>query len=122
MHEFIDRNRAESFIFYRVPKLLFTDPEFRKMTAESRVLYGLLLDRMGLSQMNGWRDELDRVYIYFKIEEVMACLHCAKQKAVKLLKELENAGLIERRKQGQGRPDRIYVKNFSSKVKVEEGV
>ena len=112
MYEFMDRTLADSFTFYRVPKLLFTDPEFRKMTAELRILYGLLLDRTGLSRMNDWRDELGRVYIYFKVEEVMKCLHCAKQKAVKLLKELEKARLIERRKQGLGRPDRIYVKSF----------
>ena len=92
------------------------------MTAESRILYGLLLDRTGLSRMNDWRDELGRVYIYFKVEEVMKCLHCAKQKAVKLLKELEKSELIERRKQGQGRPDRIYVKNFVRTKDIEAAV
>lgn len=45
----------------------------------------------------------------------MADMHCANQKATKLLKELETkAGLIERQKQGQGKPTRIYVKDFAT--------
>ena len=53
------------------------------------------------------------MYIIFKQEEIMEKLSCAKQKAVKLLEELEGKyGLIERRRQGLGRPNLIYVKNF----------
>lgn len=45
----------------------------------------------------------------------MADMHCANQKSTKLLKELETkAGLIERQKQGQGKPTRIYVKDFAT--------
>ena len=43
-------------------------------------------------------------------------LGCGKDKAVRLFKELDKSGgigLIERRKQGQGKPARIYVKNFT---------
>ena len=40
-------------------------------------------------------------------------LNCAEQKAIKLLSELEKkAGLIERKRQGLGKPNLIYVKNF----------
>ncbi len=45
----------------------------------------------------------------------MAQMNCGKDKAVKLFKTLDTVsgiGLIERKKQGQGRPTRIYVKNF----------
>ena len=34
--------------------------------------------------------------------------------AVKLIKELEEIGLIEKKRQGQGKPTKIYVKNFIS--------
>ena len=37
---------------------------------------------------------------------------CAHQKANKLLVELEQIGLIERKRQGQVHPTKIYVKNF----------
>ena len=50
-------------------------------------------------------------------------LGCGKDKAVRLFKELDASGgigLIERRKQGQGRPARIYVKNFTLPPDPEE--
>lgn len=79
------------------------------------MLYGLLLDRMSLSVRNGWMDKDRRVYIYFTQEDAMALMNCGKDKATRLFRELDQGGigLIERKKQGQGRPTRIYVKNFT---------
>ena len=105
--------QANIFSFYRFPKVLFTDSRFRGISVEAKVLYGLLLDRMGLSVKNGWKDEEGRVYIIFTVEAIMEHLGCSNKKAVGLLRELdEKADLIERRRQGQGRPSLIYVKNF----------
>ena len=53
---------AESFSFYRIPKVLFTDERFAGLTCEAKVLYGLMLDRMSLSVRNGWLDEDGKVY------------------------------------------------------------
>ena len=50
--------QAEQFAFYRIPKALFTDPAFRSISTDAKVLYGLLLDRMSLSARNDWLDEL----------------------------------------------------------------
>ena len=105
-------NEADQFSFYRIPKTLLTDPRYKGITIEAKVLYGLLLDRMGLSVKNGWMDHDGRVYIYFTQEDAMQTMDCGHNKAVKLFGDLERSGLIERRKQGQGRPTRIYVKNF----------
>ena len=107
-------NEAEQYSFYRIPKALLTDPRYKSVSIEAKVLYGLLLDRMGLSVKNGWMDSNQRVYIYFTQEDAMALMSCGKDKATKLLRELDKdgVGLIERKKQGQGRPTRIYVKNF----------
>ena len=105
--------QAEQFVFYRIPKALFTDPAFRSISTDAKVLYGLLLDRMSLSARNDWLDEQGRVYIVFTVEEIMESLACGNKKAVGLLRELEvGAGLIERRRQGLGKPNLIYVKNF----------
>lgn len=74
-----------------------------------------MLDRMGLSMKNKWVDEQNRVYIYFKLEDIMGYLNCRHDKGVKLLAELDGAtgiGLIERQKQGMGKPNRIYVMNY----------
>ena len=107
-------NEAEQYSFYRIPKALLTDPRYKSVSIEAKVLYGLLLDRMGLSVKNGWMDSDRRVYIYFTQEDAMALMSCGKDKATKLFRELDKdgIGLIERKKQGQGRPTRIYVKNF----------
>ena len=46
---------AEQYSFYRVPKVLFTEPCFKTLSCEAKVLYGLMLDRMSLSIKNsGW--------------------------------------------------------------------
>ena len=104
---------AEQYTFYRIPKVLFTDPGFRRITADAKILYGLMLDRMGLSIRNNWLDEQERVFIYFTLEEAMDAMCCGHNKAVSLFTELDKVGLIERKKQGQGRPTKIYVKNFT---------
>ena len=104
--------QAEQFAFYRIPKALFTDPAYRGISTDAKVLYGLLLDRMSLSVRNDWLDEQGRVYIVFTVEEVMDALCCADNKATRLLRELEGVGLIERKRRGLGKPNLIYVKNF----------
>ena len=103
---------ANQYSFYRIPKALFTDEYFRGLSAEAKILYGLMLDRMGLSTRNGWLDEAGRVYIYFTLEDAMDMMGFGHNKVVRLFRELDEIGLIERKKQGQGKPTMIYVKNF----------
>lgn len=123
---------AESFSFFRIPKLLFTDPIFSKLSSDAKVLYGILLDRMNLSMKNNWLDEENKVYIIFTIEEIAETMCCATQKATKILQELDDKkgiGLIEKKRLGLGKPNILYIKNFiiqepekesSSKEKIEE--
>ena len=103
---------ADQFCFYRFPKVLFTDASYKALSLEAKVLYGLLLDRMGLSVRNWKMDEQGRVFIFFKLETTLDMLGIGRNKGVRLFKELELIGLIERKKQGQGKPTIIYVKNF----------
>ena len=113
MYEYFYGEESNQFSFYRIPKILFIDETFRDVSAEAKILYGILLDRMSLSQRNGWLDELGRVYIIFTVEEIMEALGCQNQKVSKLMCELEKkCGLIERKRQGLGKPNLIYVKNF----------
>ena len=104
--------QAEQFSFYRVPKALFTDAHLCGLSTDAKLLYGILLDRMYLSARNGWQDKESRVYIIFTIDEIKDSIRCAEKKAIKLLDELDCAGLIERKRQGLGKPNLIYVKNF----------
>lgn len=109
---------SEQFAFYRIPKALFTDDYFRNLSSDAKVLYGLMLDRMALSVKNRWIDENNRVYIIFTLEQVMQYMNCGRDKGMKTLAELDTKkgiGLIERIKQGFGKPDIIYVKSFIMK-------
>lgn len=106
---------AEQFSFYRIPRLLIKDKRFKGLSSDAKLLYGLMLDRISLSMKNGWLDAENRVYIHYTIENIMEDLDCAKATAVKIMAELDSKkgiGLIEKKRQGLGRPDIIYVKNF----------
>ena len=116
-YDYFYGQQADQFSFYRIPKALFTDDAFDGITTDAKLLYGILLDRMNLSAKNGWLDTEGRVYIIFTLDEVQESLGCGHGKAAKLLDELDgNAGLIERKRQGLGKPNLIYVKNFISGV------
>ena len=103
---------AEQFSFYRVPKALFQNESFSAISTDAKLLYGLLLDRLDLSVKNKWADEYGRAYIFFKIEAVQEQLGCGNKKAIRLMRELEEAGLISRKKQFNQQPDIIYVHKF----------
>ena len=108
-------NEAEQYIFFRIPKALISDKRFKNMSTDAKLLYGLMLDRMGLSIKNKWLDNENKVYIIYTIEDIMQDLNCARQKVIDMLKELdEGYGLIEKIRRGQGKPNIIYVKNFTS--------
>lgn len=104
---------AEQFTFYRLPKALITDPRFKDVSNNAKLLYGLMLDRMSLSAKNGWFDEENRVYIKYAVATIMEDLNCSKPTAVGMIKELQNIGLIDVVQQN-GFANIIYVKNFIS--------
>ena len=117
-YDYFYGQQAEQFSFYRIPKALFTDEAFNSISTDAKLLYGILLDRMNLSAKNGWLDKEGRVYIIFTLDEVQESLGCGHGKAAKLLDELDgNTGLIERKRQGLGKPNIIFVKNFISRVR-----
>lgn len=110
------------FSHFRIPRRLITHPRFKPLSADAKLLYGMLLNRMSLSAKNGWHDNTGRVYIYFTVKEVCEAIGCGRNKAMRLLAELDTSkgiGLIERVKQGQGKPDRIFVKRITVQENAE---
>ena len=108
-------SQADQYSFYRIPKALFQDEYFRCLSSDATILYGLMLDRMSLSIKNQWFDEKNRAYIYFSIEDIMELLNCGRNKAIKSMQELDEEngiGLIEKKRQGFGKTNIIYVKSF----------
>ncbi|WP_036613235.1 DUF6017 domain-containing protein [Oribacterium sp. P6A1] len=110
--DYFKGQESDMLSFYRIPKLLFTNDYFKQLCVEAKVLYGLMLDRMSLSLKNKWFDAENRAYIYFSQQDAMEMLNCKENKIGALFKDLEQFQLIERKKQGQGKPTIIYLKNF----------
>ncbi|MCM1221931.1 MAG: replication initiator protein A [Lachnospiraceae bacterium] len=104
------------YTFYRIPKQLFSDKCFSTLSADAKLLYGILLDRMELSVQNDWKDSIGRIYIYYPVEEIKRTFCCSNDKAVRMLGELDSTkgiGPVEVVRQGQGKPNRIYVRQLS---------
>lgn len=102
--------------YTQLPDLLFTDPKLQELSLEAKVIYSMMLRRRALSERNGWKDVENRVYIIFTVREIQKIVCCGNQKAGKILKELEEAGMITRKKRGGERPAMIYVED----IKAEE--
>ena len=81
MNPYFTVNDSEHFTFYRIPKLLFTDEIYQTVSTDAKMLYGLLLDRLSLSEKNDWKDEHGRVYQYFTIRRRSCCISDTKRSA-----------------------------------------
>ena len=114
----ICKKRKERIKFMRdlekvcMPKCLVEDEGFVELSMDAKLLYALFLDRVSLSIKNGWIDNQGRVFIYYSIKNICVDLNCGTQKACKLLDELEKVGALERKRQGLGRPNKLYLKKM----------
>ena len=114
------QNNISETTFYRLPKVLFTDSRFRDISLSAKMLYAMLLDRLSLSVRSGWQDEDGSVFVYFKMSEAEEQLDCGHSKMIRLFAELESSSLIRRKRQGQGKPMKIYVQNLFADVPTAE--
>lgn len=105
-------SQADQFSFIRIPKAMLTEKTFSSLSLQAKMLYGILLDRMGLSMKNGWFDAENKVYIIYQIAEIQEDLGFSKKKAIEYLSELESFGLVEKKRRGLGLPSILYVKSF----------
>ena len=114
--EYFYETNERKYEFYGIPQLLIDHETFDSIDYRAKLLYALCLNRQNLSQMNidKFSDEHGRIYIIFTIEQVMEKMRCSRPTAIKMLKQLERIGLIEKKRQGQGKASIIYVKNFAA--------
>ncbi len=106
---------ADQFNFIKIPKPLLYDPIYADLKIAEIITYSRMLDRMNLSIKNGWFDEMGRAFIFCSLKDVMEFADCGKNKAVDIMKSLENIGLIEKVKGAPGTGTKVYVKNFIPK-------
>lgn len=107
---------ADLFSFVRVPKELLVNPEYKSISAESKLLYGVLLDRVSLSRKNNWVDEMGRIFIIYTRVEIMEIMGAGEKKITKLFNELKDKELVEEKRQGLQKPNLIYVGKFLKSV------
>ena len=108
------KGQEQAYTFYQLPKQLLKDKQYQAISLEARLLYCLFLDRMQLSQKNGWQDEAGQTYIIYTQNEIVEELGFSSRSAVRILKELEEANMVERKRQGMYRPTLIYVQPLRS--------
>ena len=99
LSDYLYGDEAAQSAFFKMPRQLFDVPYFKHLSVAAKLLYGMLLDRMSLSARNGWHDDAGRVYIYYTVKEVSQDIDCGRNKAMRLLAELDTVkgvGLIER--------------------------
>ncbi|HGC9720862.1 TPA: replication initiator protein A [Streptococcus agalactiae] len=112
---------ADQYSFFKIPKILYTDSIFKTLSSDAKVLYAILLDRMSLSMKNGWLDEENKVFIIFTIDEIEETMNIGRNKAINIMKEIQDFGLIEKKRRGLGKPNIIYVKSFLVETIEENG-
>ena len=95
--------------FYQLPKYLFEDAYFKKMSAEAKIMYALLKDRFELSIQNEWVDKNNNIYFIFSNKHLCEYLGYAEQKIIKLKKELVSFNLLTQERVGLNKPNRLYL-------------
>lgn len=117
-----DKWRDKVGAYIVVPKALFKETKYEKLSALAKLLFGFLLDRTSLSAANGkaWMDASGCHYVFFPLTEIMKRFGCGHDKAAALLRELEQIGLITRSLKGKGKPYRIVVKTDAIKPEKEK--
>ncbi|MEI3391353.1 MAG: replication initiator protein A [Clostridia bacterium] len=95
--------------FYQVPKELFINPYYVILSLASKVLYGLLLDRLSISIKNNWTDDKGDIYIVYSRKEAGLKLNLSDKTVTKAFKELKNVKLIREIRTGFKKNNIIYV-------------
>ncbi|MDW4036349.1 replication protein [Staphylococcus saprophyticus] len=97
--------------FYQLPKVFFTNEKYMQLSNDAKIAYALLKDRLELSIKNNWFDENGDIFFIFTNEKLKNILNCHDGKLTKIKKELSNADLLEQVRCGQGKPNKLYLKN-----------
>ncbi|WP_270245084.1 replication initiator protein A [Lactococcus lactis] len=95
--------------YYQLPKVLFSNIKYKKLSNDAKIAYALLKDRFNYSVQNNWVDEDDNLYFIFTNEELMEMLDSGNQKVIKIKKELQTSELLFQKRMGVNKPNRLYL-------------
>lgn len=107
---------ARGYRYLVVPKELIENPAYSGLDFGAVILYSKMLERAGLSAQHEdkFTDKKGRLFIIYTVEQMERDLQRSHPTIVKWTKQLENIGLIEKVRQGQGKPSKIYIMDFTS--------
>ena len=108
----VNYQNNNQFRFLKFPHSLLSNRRYAGITNDAKLLYALMLDRTSLSVKHSWYDKEGRVFIYYTVKEVESTLQCSHNKVLRMFGELETVRLIQRVKQGQGKPTKFYIKKI----------
>lgn len=120
--DYLTAYTANQYAFLPMPYMLIDNPVFAELGPGEKILYTLMLNRVSLSRSNldKFTDNAGRIYIIYTVAQVEKSMCCSHPTAIKYLKNLTEIGLIERVRQGMGKPTVTYVKDFASVAKLKE--
>ena len=95
--------------FLKIPKAMFANETYRRLSSDAKLAYALLYDRLSLSKLNGWINERDEVYLIYTREKIAEDLGITYKKAIAAFRELTEVNLIAEQRCGRGMPNRIYI-------------
>lgn len=98
--------------YIKIPKEIFTDPQYKTLSANAKLLYGLLLDRRSLSEQNNKTDESGNTVVYCTRKDAGNMLNLGGRSAQKVFEELKAVGLVHEQSRGVGKTYMLYVNNI----------
>lgn len=116
--------------FYRINKELCNSDIYKDLSPTAILLYSLLCDRLSLTYINELKsniskmkkhyyDEAENVYVIFTRIDLEEKLHVGKSAIASAFEQLKKTNLIQEKRQGKNKPNRIYVGKTISEIKEE---
>ena len=95
--------------FYQIPKALIENPKYKNVSMAAKLMYAIMRDRQYLSQKNNWADEEGHIFFYFDCRSLAKLCNVSTSTINRYKKELITAQLLIDVRQGQGKPNRMYI-------------
>lgn len=106
--------------FLKMPYELLYGKDFCGLSLCDKLLYAFLLDQVSLSRKNQMVDEQGRLYVECSRIRAAKVLGVSERTAAASLAHLEEFGLIEQVRRGQGKCNLILVCDFSARQDQED--
>lgn len=110
MGKFFTDNDRDRLIHFQVPKVLILGEKYKSMKPNALKLYIVLLDRMKLSLQNGWKDSKGNYYVRMSQDRAEELFGWSPTTFRAMKKELEKFDLLSQNREGQGKSNRLYIK------------